>query len=495
MPRDWLAPPDYCRLSERGITGQLSNPMNIDLVDTRGQFWKLSVRTILSRILNFSRPWLLAVGWLAAGAVRADDWPQWLGPQRDAVWRETGILKEFPPGGLPVRWRTAIGAGYSGPAVANGRVYVTDRVLASGAQNPTNQIQRSTVRGVERVLCLNATDGQIVWQHEYECAYTVSYPAGPRTTPVVSGGKVYTLGAEGNLLCLDAATGKVGWERNFKQDYHMSAPTWGFAANPLVDGNQLICLVGGPSNVVVACDKETGRELWHARSANEPGYSSPIIITAGGQRQLIVWSPEELAALNPATGAVYWSEPFPIRNGLTVATPYYQDGRLLVTAFYNGALMLRLNPHQPTATVLWRGQREDEKNTDGLHGIMCTPLIVDGYVYGVCSYGQLRCLKAETGERVWETLAATTADGKPARWANAFLVKNGDRFFLNNEAGDLIIAQLHPQGYHEISRTHLLDPTNTAAGRKVVWSHPAYADRCIFVRNDREILCVSLAKR
>jgi len=431
---------------------------------------------------------------LAGGGAWADDWPQWLGLQRDAVWHEAGILEEFPPSGPAVHWRTPIGGGYSGPAVANGRVYVTDRLLAAGVQNSTNQFDRSSARGVERVLCLNETDGQIVWQHEYECPYTVSYPAGPRTTPVVDNGKVYTLGTEGNLLCLNATTGKVIWERNFKQDFHVAAPIWGFAANPLLDGNKLICLVGGTGTGVVAFDKETGRELWRALSAKEPGYSSPIIVTAGGNRQLIVWSPEELAALNPDTGTVYWSEPFPIRNGLTVATPYCRDNRLLVTAFFNGSLMMRLSADHPTATVLWRGQRQDEKNTDGLHGIMCTPFIEDGYIYGVCSYGQLRCLKAETGERVWETLAATTADGKPTRWANAFLVKNGDRFFLNNELGDLIIAKLDPQGYHEISRTHLLEPTNTAAGRKVVWSHPAYADRCIFARNDREIICVSLAK-
>jgi len=430
---------------------------------------------------------------LVALGVRAADWPQWLGPQRNAVWQEDGILKEFPSGGLRKRWSTPIGGGYSGPAIANGRVYVTDRLLAPGVQNSTNQFERSSARGVERVLCLNETTGQVLWQYEYECPYTVSYPAGPRTTPVVDHGKVYTLGTEGNLLCLDAVTGKIVWERNFKTDFHVASPIWGFAANPLLDGNKLICLVGGAGTGVVAFDKETGHELWRALSAKEPGYSSPIIIQAGGQRQLIVWSPEELAALNPDTGKVDWSEPFAIRNGLTVATPCQQDNRLLVTAFFNGSLMMRLTADRPTATVLWRGQREDEKNTDGLHGIMCTPFIEAGYIYGVCSYGQLRCLKADTGERVWETLAATTTDGKPLRWANAFLVKNGDRFFLNNEAGDLIIAKLDPQGYHEISRTHLLEPTNTAAGRKVVWSHPAYADRCIFARNDHEIICVSLA--
>jgi hypothetical protein len=113
----------------------------------------------------------------------------------------------------------------------------------------------------------------------------------------------------------------------------------------------------------------------------------------------------------------------------------------------------------------------------------------------VCSYGQLRCLKLETGERLWETLAATTPDNKEMRWANAFLIKQGDRFFLWNEKGDLIIARLTPKGYEEISRAHLLEPTNTDPRREVVWSHPAFANRCIYVRNDKEIICASLATR
>jgi len=128
-----------------------------------------------------------------------------------------------------------------------------------------------------------------------------------------------------------------------------------------------------------------------------------------------------------------------------------------------------------------------------LHSIMPTPFVEGGHIYGVCSYGQLRCLKAETGERVWETLQATTHDGKPARWANAFLIKNGERFFVANEKGDLIIAKLSPEGYQELSRVHLLEPTGTAAGRDVVWSHPAFANRCVYARNDKELICVSLA--
>src|SRR5262249_51177088 len=117
----------------------------------------------------------------------------------------------------------------------------------------------------------------------------------------------------------------------------------------------------------------------------------------------------------------------------------------------------------------------------------------DGYIYGVCSYGQLRCLKAETGERLWETFAAT--DGEPVRWANAFIIKNGDVFFIPNEKGDLIIAKLSPKGYEELGRTHLLEPDNHNCGRWVVWSHPAFANRCCYARNDKEIICVSLAEK
>src|SRR5215510_3510505 len=148
--------------------------------------------------------------------VSADDWPQWLGPRRDGVWRETGILEKFPEKGPKVRWSTPIGGGYAGPAVAGNRVYVTDRMLSPGVKNPTSGFGRGNVPGTERILCLDDANGQIIWKHEYDCLYRgVSYPAGPRTTPVVHGGKVYTLGAMGDLYCLNADTGVVIWEKHF----------------------------------------------------------------------------------------------------------------------------------------------------------------------------------------------------------------------------------------------------------------------------------------
>lgn len=429
---------------------------------------------------------------LLSGALFADDWPQWLGPRRDAVWRESGIVEKFPTNGLPVRWRAAIGAGYAGPVVAGGCVYVADRQLGQRASNPADPLGGGQSRSLERVLCLSEADGRLLWKHEYECRYTISYPAGPRVAPMVSGGKVYTLGAEGNLFCLDADKGKVLWSRDFKKDFGIKAPVWGFAGHPLLDGKRLICLVGGPGSTAVAFDKDTGTEIWRALSAGEPGYSSPIIYEAGGKRQLILWHPEAANSLDPETGEVYWSVPFKSGTGMSIATPRQLGDCLFFTCFYSGSLMLRLDSAKPAATTAWRTLKINEKDTTHLNAVMCTPFLEDGFIYGVCSYGQLRCLKTDSGERVWETFQATTS-GEPVRWANAFIVKNGNRFFLFNEKGDLIIAKLSPHGYEETSRAHLLAPTGDAAGRAVLWSHPAFANRRVYARNDKEIICVDLA--
>jgi outer membrane protein assembly factor BamB len=242
----------------------------------------------------------------------------------------------------------------------------------------------------------------------------------------------------------------------------------------------------------MAFDLNTGKEIWRALSARQPGYSPPMIYEAGGKRQLIIWHPEALNSLDPETGKVYWTIPFQAKAALSLATPRKLGDRLFITSFYNGSLMVRLGADKPSATTVWRGKSDSERRTDGLHGLICTPFLEDGHIYGVCSYGQLRCLKMETGERIWETLQATTE--KEVRWGTAFIIKNGNRFFLWNEKGDLIIARLTPKGYEEISRTHLLEPLNRDPNRTVLWSHPAFANRRMYARNDKEIICVDLSK-
>jgi outer membrane protein assembly factor BamB len=417
----------------------------------------------------------------------AEDWPEWRGKGRIGIWNESGILDKFPEKGLTVAWRTPIHAGFAGPAVAAGRVFVTDFETSAG------------LKGKERALCLDEKSGKILWTRTWDANYgKMSYPIGPRATPTVDGDRVYVVGATGALLCLRAQTGEVVWQKDYTNDYGMQMPMWGVTSAALVDGDRLIAIVGGqPDAKVMAFDKMTGKEIWRALpSDSEQGYCQPVIFEVGGIRQLIVWHPSAIASLNPATGKVNWQQPFRINMGMTLATPVLSGSRLLVSSFYNGSMLLDLALAGGGAGVLWQGKSNSEINTDGLHAVINTPVIDGDYIYGICSYGQLRCLNLKTGERVWETMEVTK---EKARWASGLIVRQGDRYFINNDRGELIIAKLSPQGYQEISRTQLIKPTTNPGNRRelgaVNWSHPAYANRSIFARNDEEIISISLEKQ
>ncbi|MEO2019426.1 MAG: PQQ-binding-like beta-propeller repeat protein [Fuerstiella sp.] len=424
-----------------------------------------------------------AVVFCMATCAVADDWPQWGGPQRDIVWRESGIVDTLPTDGLlPRAWSTPVGEGYSGPSVANGKVYLTDRILAD--RN-------------ERILCFDAQSGTQLWQHEYPARYTVSYPAGPRATPVVDDGRVFTIGAVGHLFCMDADTGDQIWKADFQADYGTELPNWGMAAAPLVDGQRLITLVGGRDGaLIVAFDKATGKEIWRSLDDRRVGYCPPVILEFGGRRQLIVWHPAAISSLDPETGSVIWEVPWTIRSGLCVSMPRQVDNRLFFTAFYNGPMMLQVDANN--AEIVWQGNSDSERDTDGLHSIIPTPWVDQDNIFGVCSYGQLRGLNTRTGERLWETLEATGSD----RWWNAFLIPHQpagqaqsarDRFFIHNEQGDLIIAELTADGYNELSRARLVEPTRKVQRRMTIWSHPAFAMKSVFARNDKELVRVNLA--
>ncbi len=423
----------------------------------------------------------LALAALLPLELSADDWPQWGGPQRDLVWRETGIVRKLTTGGLlPRVWSTPLGEGYSGPAVAEGKVFITDLVDRQGR------------KATERAFCLDAATGKELWRHSWPVDYGIAYPAGPRATPTVDGDRVYILGAVGDFFSFEVATGKVVWKRNIVSEYGGNIATWGIAAPPLVEGNQLITLVGGREGaLVVSFDKATGKELWRAIDDLDVGYCPPLIFTLGGLRQLVVWHPKAVSSLDPATGKLHWQVPWKIRSGLCVPNPRPVGDRLFVTAFYNGPTMIEVEPGGKSAKIAWKGKSDSEIRTDGLHSIMPTPWVTETHIYGVCSYGQLRCLDAKTGERLWET-REPTGEG---RWWNAFLVPQGDRFFIHNEQGDLITANLSPKGYEETSRAKLVEPTRRVQNRMTIWSHPAFAMRSVFARNDKEIVRVDLSEK
>ena len=205
------------------------------------------------------------------------------------------------------------------------------------------------------------------------------------------------------------------------------------------------------------------------------------------------------ARSNPETGAVYWEVPHIVDMGMSVPTPVHAEPYLFVTSQWGGARMLRLAESHPDAALIWQGIGESDPQYgrvfDTLDSVMSTPVIQGDYVYGVSGEGILRCLELRTGRRVWETEALIQ---DPARWATAFFVRHGDRYFINTDGGDLVIARFSPEGYDEISRTRLIAPTSPyvrrrAQGPYVNWSHPAYANRHVIARNDEEIVRFSLA--
>ena len=438
------------------------------------------------------------------GAIsRADDWPQWLGPRRDAIWREQGLVAAIPPGGLSVEWRAPVAGGYSGPAVANGRVYLTDYVARDGEL--VNGPNDRTVRvGTERLLCLDAASGRLLWSHEQECGYSLSYASGPRCTPTVADGRVYSLGAEGNLACLEDQTGRLLWSKDFKRDYAAPSPIWGFCGHPLVEGDLLICLVGGPGSVAVAFDRITGEERWTSLTASESGYCPPTIIEHGGTRQLLIWDADNLNALEPQTGRVLWSQPLKPMYGMSIMAPQVADTSLGRVLFASGigrvGALFALAADAPAPRVLWRGEPKS-----AVYCANSTPFIAGDTLYGCdCDTGGLTAVALADGRRLWESLAPTTGGERRSKHGTAFLVRQAEpvaddpagttRTWIFSETGDLILARLSPDRYEELGRMHVVDPTNECFGREVVWSHPAFAGGRIFVRNDRELVCVSAAK-
>jgi len=277
-------------------------------------------------------------------------------------------------------------------------------------------------------------------------------------------------------------------------------PAWGIAGAPLVDGDQLIILAGGkPGALVVSLDKHTGEERWRALNGKEPGYCAPVILDIAGRRQLIVWHPAAVAALDPANGKVIWQQPFDVRAGMTISTPRTVENRLFVTGFYSGPLMIDVGANGRSPRVMWRtAPSSTEMKNNSLHAVMCTPIVDGDHVYGVGSYGEMRCLDANTGSIIWET-REPTGEG---RWWNAFLVPHQptpdasptERVIICNEQGEIIFAKFSLDGYQELSRAKLIAPTQPIQRRMTVWSHPAFAMRSVFARNDGELIRVNLAK-
>jgi outer membrane protein assembly factor BamB len=432
-----------------------------------------------------------------ATLARGDDWPQWMGEKRDGVWRETGTLEKFPKDGPKVLWHAPLGKGYSGPAVAGDRVFVMDRVRATDKDGKPLRPTRDGILGKERVLCLDAKTGKEVWKHEYDRPYTIHYGSGPRVTPTVTGGKVYTLGGMGDLYCLDAKTGKPVWHKDLMKEYGVkSVQVWGYASHPLVEGGLVYVTVGGKGSAVVALRQDNGKEVWKALTSEEVGYSPPRLIESGKHKLLVVWLSDSLNGLDPATGEVRWTQEYPvgrtlIRPAVNIITPVVAGRTLYVSTAYHGTMAVELDEKLGSPKVKWSGKSNRMDKADGLHSLMPNPVAAGGYLYGCCAMGEMRCLDTKTGKETWKTY--DFMGGEKADCGTAFIVPHGERYWVFNDAGELFLAEMTPKGHKIVTRAKIIEPLEKARGRTVVWSHPAFARKCVFVRNDKEMVCVSLA--
>ena len=425
----------------------------------------------------------IALAFTLMSPAHADDWPQWMGPQRDNVWREDRLIEKFPEGGPKILWRTPVAGGYAGPAVADGRVYLMDYVTSDNVK--VDNFDRKESTGTERVLCLDEKSGEIVWKHEYPVKYTISYPAGPRCTPVVKNGKVYALGAEGNLCCLDAATGDAVWTKDFHKQYNTKSALWGYASHPLVDGDNLICIVGGEGSHVVAFDKNTGEERWKGLTSPEQGYSPPTIIEAGGARQLILVRPNAVTSVDPATGEEHWSVPYEATSNSIIMSPVQSGEYLYVGGYSNKSLLLKLASDRPAAEIVWR-----DRGVNAISPVNVQPYAEEGVLYGFDQKGVMRAIELESGKKLWET--SEPVSDRPQNSGTAFIVRQGDRHWLLTDSGELVIGKITREGFEETDRAKVIEPTNEAFNRDVVWSMPAFANRHAYLRNDEECICVDL---
>ncbi len=389
----------------------------------------------------------------SAAVSTAADYPQFLGADRDGTVKGVRLADDWAKKPPRLVWRHAIGAGWSGFAVARG--------LA------VTQEQRGSR---EMVVAYNLSDGAPKWSHADEAHFESTIAGdGPRATPTISNGRVFTLGSTGLLNCLDLETGKVIWRRDIAADHQSPQPDFGRSSSPLVVDDFVVISAGGSSGrSLVAYRRDTGEPAWHAGD-DVPSYSSPVLATLDGVRQIVVLNQGSAAGHDPATGRVLWNHSWP-RTAPTVAIPLVlSENRVLLSAGYGvGSRLLQISRDGDAVTesLVWESTRLKAKFSN--------PVLYDGFVYGLDD-GVLVCLDPTNGERRW----------KGGRYGHGQTVLVGHRLLVQTEDGDIVLVDPNPQAHREIARF-------TAFAQKT-WNPPAAAGRFLLVRTDTEAALYELA--
>ena len=387
---------------------------------------------------------------VALVTAHAQEWPQWRGPNRDGV--VTGLAEPKAwPATLKTKWKVTIGEGHSSPVVSAGRVYTHSRQ-----------------EGNEVVASLDLATGKILWQQKYPAAYHAIPPAqrhgdGPKSTPLIYQGKLYTLGISGTLSCFDLATGKPLWRKTFSDEFKVTWPMFGTAMSPLGDDGAVIAHVGGPDHgALTAFYAATGEVKWRW-TGDGPAYASPIIVNLGGTRQIVTQSQQNIVGLSVATGQLLWQIPFTTEYVQNIVTPLVYRDLLIFSGINKGVFAVRVSQQggKWTTQEVWRN--------DAVPMYMNSP-VADGdliYGFGHRNKGQFFCLDARTGKTLW------TTDGRGGD--NAAIVHSGSLLFLLTDDANLIVARKNPKAYEEIRRYRVAEsPT---------WAHPVVLGRQILIKD------------
>jgi len=402
--------------------------------------------------------WTVLVALAVASQTAAEDWPQFLGPERNGVYRGPALAETWGAGGPRVVWRKSIGAGFSGPVVVQGRLILFHRVSGS-----------------EVVEAFDARTGASQWRYAYPTAYRddFGFDEGPRAVPVVVDGVVYTFGAEGQLHAIGLADGKRIWSEDTRARFGVPKGFFGAAGSPLVEEGRLLANVGGRMAGIVAFDAKSGKVLWTA-TTDPASYSSAIGATMAGRRSAIFLTRNGLVGLDPATGTVQFQRAWRARQAASVnaATPLVIGDLLFVSAEYGpGAAVLRVDGSK--LLDLWASD-------DVLSNHYATSVYSSGHLYGFHGrqeFGQsFRAVELETGQVRWSE----------DRFGAGTVTLAGNRLLIVRENGELVIAAASPNAFRPLARAQVLPPT--------VRAYPAIADGFLYVRNENTLVCLDLRR-
>jgi outer membrane protein assembly factor BamB len=408
-------------------------------------------------------PWLrsLAALLLVSSVVSAADWPQWLGPTRDGVATDkVAPWKEAPK----VLWRQPVGEGHSSPVVADGKVFVHAKVKDNDQ---------------EELLAFDAKTGKPLWQATYDRGKFQSiFGSGPRATPAVAGGKVYTLGVTGILGCFEADGGKKVWTEDILQKFKAANLTFGVSCSPLVDGDLVLVNAGGKGASMVAFNKDKGDVVW--KTGDDPAsYSSPIVIGQGKERQVVFLTARGLVGLAPADGTVFWKFPLIDKLSESSTTPVRIGDLLLGSSVTYGSVGLKLETKddKPTASEAWKNPV--------LTCYFSTPVAVGkDHLYMVTGTiipppsATLRCIDAKTGKELW-------SKSKVGKYHAAMIRTGDDKLLMLDDAGSLVLLEPNAKEYKELARSKVAGET---------WAHPALSDGKLYVRDAKELICLQLGQ-